>query len=117
MNKMTGAAIAAALALVAFLSGPAAFAEHGDQPEREVRRVETADLDLTNSQDVEALLSRLRFAAARACGGPVPEVRTPEDRAAYRTCRADALQEAATQTDSPAVDAAIATYVASLQRR
>lgn len=117
MTNITGAAAAAALGAFVFLSGPTASAEHRDSAESAPRAVATADLDLTNPEDVEALLSRLRYAAARACGGPVPDARTPKERTAYRHCRAAALQEAADQADAPTVDAAITAFVATLQPR
>jgi UrcA family protein len=92
--------LAAAMALTAF---PAAADEirAADSSHARAVSVRYADLDLSRTEDAEALLSRLTFATTRACA--VDETARPNSsaRRAAAACREAALSEAVARLDAP----------------
>lgn len=65
--------------------------------------VQYADLDLSSARDADALLSRLRYAALRACGGDQIDRAGPATRRAIESCREQAVERAVAQLDEPAL--------------
>jgi UrcA family protein len=70
----------------------------------EVRQiaVRTGDLDLTRAEGAQALLQRLKFAAARACDANAPD-RDLRMMAFRRDCVADTLDRAVASVSAPLV--------------
>ena len=72
------------------------------------------DLDLKGEQGVQSMLQRLQHATVKACGGwPSYNPAMPQVKASFKTCRAEALQEAVATLDQPAVTAAYRERVRS----
>lgn len=98
----------AALAALAIL--PAAQADTRPVPKKLVTtvRVPYADLDLTQREDAQALLGRIKKAAFRACGGdprrhPNYDMMPGRVEAAYRACREEAVARAIATFTAPAL--------------
>ncbi len=63
--------------------------------------VSHSDLDLSRADDAASLLSRLRYAATRACEVEGVRSESPALRRAVEQCRTDAVAEAVAQINSP----------------
>jgi UrcA family protein len=97
MKRLAVLAAAAALGLSGLAY--AGDAPRGEEPN--AVRVSHADLDLTRADDSEALLSRLSYAAQRACAAE--EVTRPNAaaRRAIAQCHRDAVEAALAQLGAP----------------
>jgi UrcA family protein len=67
------------------------------------QKVSVADLDLTSARGANRFLNRVQRTARRVCGGR-PDGRAPSaERAAFRECVSEAMQNAVVAINSPAV--------------
>ncbi|MGE0596910.1 MAG: UrcA family protein [Hyphomonadaceae bacterium] len=90
--------IAILSACVLMLGAASAMAQPNDGEARAVP-VRYADLDLNNSSDAQSMLSRLRYAAMRACAAEMQNQEGPGARRAIAECRDSAVEAAVAQID------------------
>lgn len=100
MKRTATLIAAAAMIFSAFAAAPASAATSGVRTET----VRYADLNLNSQAGAHAMLSRIDYAARRACfsmTGPMPLT----SRAAIRACRTDAMANAVDTLNAPMVSA------------
>jgi len=110
--ELVRASIPAAIALACFAIQPAAQAESRTAKKNLVssERVVYADLDLSQADDAEVLLGRIKEAAYRVCGGD-PRSHVGYDLMpsriewAFRECRDEAVTRAIARIDMPQLTA------------
>lgn len=90
----------AAAVLGAMIAAPASAREASASDQARAIPVNYADLDLQQSTDAEALFSRLRYAASRACEAQFSQP-GPAARRAIAACEAQALDAAVTRLNQP----------------
>ncbi|MEZ5994308.1 MAG: UrcA family protein [Hyphomonadaceae bacterium] len=90
--------IAAGFALMA--SAGVAAAQGQDAPAQAIS-VNYEDLDLNRTEDAASLLSRLRYAAMRACEVDAMQRPGPAARRAINECRNAALEQAVADANEP----------------
>src|SRR4029453_13991155 len=94
--------VVVALVVGAASGSASARPPHSDGSVPVVIRVPIGDLDLSREAGADAPLKRVAAAASRACyGPPALGVQMPEIARAYRACKAQALERAVAQVDSP----------------
>ena len=93
---------AALLIAVPASIGPALAADPSEQTVS--IDVPYGDLNLANPAGAEAMMIRIRQAAAQACGG-APQARDPREAQLYRTCTSVAIAGAVRQLNAPLVSA------------
>lgn len=83
------------IAVVAFTiaayASPASAAPRHETRETTSVAVRIADLDLAKDHDVAVLMRRVGRAADRVCGGRPSSTTFPQERRAFRICRAEAI--------------------------
>jgi UrcA family protein len=110
--KLVRASIPVAIALACFAIQPAAQAKSRPAKKNLVasESVVYTDLDLNRAEDAEILLSRIKDAAFRVCGGD-PRSHVGYDlmpgrvESAFRECRAEAVERAISKVDMPQLTA------------
>lgn len=66
--------------------------------------VSYGDLNLSNPMGAEVMLSRIKFAATRVCGG-LPDIRELRERMNFKKCVRVATEDAVGQVDAPLLTA------------
>lgn len=96
-------AITMATLTVAMFLGTSAYAEPPLAPPNGKQvAVNYSDLNLSRSEGAEVLITRLRAAAAQACG-PAPDIRDLVMSRYYRQCVADSVERAVGSVNEPMV--------------
>jgi UrcA family protein len=101
-----------AAAALAVFATPALAEDQAQEGQARAVPVSYLDLDIEHADDAQALLSRLRYAATRACEVSAEVRPGPALRRRVEECRSAALDEAVAQADSAEV-----TRLHSEQRR
>ena len=95
-------AITAITFAAAMFLGNASFAEAQPVPAGKQMAVNYADLNISRPTGAEVLITRMRAAAAQACG-PAPDIRDLVMSQIYRQCIAESVDRAVASVNSPMV--------------
>lgn len=87
----------ALLSACVFAFGAASALAQPNDGEARAVPVRYADLDLSQTEDAQSLLSRLRYAAMRACAAEMQNQEGPAARRAIAECRDSAVAAAVAQ--------------------
>jgi len=92
-------------AMIATAIGPGATSAFAASPDDPISvKVSIADLNMASEAGARTALSRIRYAAEKACGGDVAD-QTLGEQMQFRSCAKQAVQRAVTAINQPALTA------------